>query len=110
MKLPYLSQAIVPQEKITGYLLSLTHSDGKSKAKFFLAFGFSADNWIIMAKALVTHATEHEVTKIETSPFGKRYVIEGNMLTPDGRQPHVRTVWFIETGELQPRFVTAYPL
>jgi hypothetical protein len=29
---------------------------------------------------------------------------------PDGRTPTIRSVWFIETGEEVPRFVTAYPL
>jgi len=110
MKLPYLSKAIVPKEKITGYLLSLTHSDGRSKAQFFLAFGFSVAKWQEMATALIAHATQYEVAKIQDSPFGKRYVIEGAMLMPDGRQPQVRTVWFIEEGETVPRFVTAYPL
>ena len=54
MKLPYVEQAIVPQAKITGYLLSTSH--------------------------------------------------------PDGRQPFIRAVWFIETGEEIPRLATAYPL
>jgi hypothetical protein len=46
----------------------------------------------------------------EASPFGTRYVIEGIISTPDGRAPFIRAVWFIETGEQIPRFVTAYPL
>jgi hypothetical protein len=38
-----------------------------------------------------------------------RYIIDGILITPDGRNPMVRSVWFIETGEITPRFVTAYP-
>jgi hypothetical protein len=52
----------------------------------------------------------HEVAKIEDDQFGTRYIIEGAIQTPDSRAPQVRSVWFIETGEQQPRFVTAYPL
>ena len=110
MKLPYLENAVVPQAKITEYLLSFTHEDGRSKAKFFVQFGFSAASWEEMARALIQHATAHEVAKAENDPFGTRYIIEGAIPTPDGRAPHVRSVWFIETGEQQPRFVTAYPL
>ncbi len=110
MKLPNYEQAIVPQKKITQYLLSLTHPDGKSKAKFFLKFEFTVDSWEIMANALINHAADHELAKIEASPFGTRYVIKGRVITPDGRNPEVRAVWFISTGDDTPRLVSAYPL
>ncbi|MEK7270317.1 MAG: DUF6883 domain-containing protein [Planctomycetota bacterium] len=31
------------------------------------------------------------------------------MHAPDGRTPSIRAVWFIERGETNPRFVTAFP-
>lgn len=110
MKLPNYEKAIVPQAKITDYLLSLSHQDGRSKAKFFLSFDFSIEFWEILAEALLRHAADHEVAKIEISPFGTRYVIEGIISAPDGRTPLIRSVWFIETTEDTPWFVTAYPL
>jgi hypothetical protein len=110
MKLPNHKKVIVPQTKITEYLLSLSHEDGRSKAKFFSSFGFSVEAWDMLADVLRHHAAEHEVTKVETSPFGTRYVIEGIISAPDGRSPFIRTIWFIETGKDIPRFVTAYPL
>jgi len=36
--------------------------------------------------------------------------ILGTLAAPNGRKPLVRAVWFIETGENKPKFVTAYPL
>jgi hypothetical protein len=33
-----------------------------------------------------------------------------SLVALDGRNPLVRAVWFIETGEAIPRLVTAYPL
>ncbi|MDY7020780.1 MAG: hypothetical protein SWJ54_05370 [Cyanobacteriota bacterium] len=63
-----------------------------------------------MATALINHVTNHELAKIEVSPFGMRYVIEGELITPDNRNPEVRSVWFIAIGEDIPKFVTAYPL
>lgn len=110
MKLPNVANALAPKEKIAGYLLSTTHRDGKHKAGFFLSFGFKAETWEELADALVNHARENNVVKEEPSPFGIRYVVEGAMPAPDGRSPNVRAVWFIDTGEDQPRFVTAYPL
>jgi hypothetical protein len=92
------------------YLLSFIHRDGRHKAAFFTRFGFSAGNWEIMATALLRHAAENEVAGVEDSPFGKRYVIEGELNTPDGRNPEVRVVWFIAQGASDPWLVTAYPL
>ncbi|MCX6028453.1 MAG: hypothetical protein NT169_04005 [Chloroflexi bacterium] len=110
MKLPNGDRAIVPQQKITGYLLSFNHRDGRSKAAFFSRFGFSADAWQGLAKALRQHAVDHEVSRVEDSPFGTRYVVEGVIITPDQRDPVIRSIWFIETDNEIPRFVTAYPL
>jgi hypothetical protein len=110
MKLPNHESATVPRDKITGYLLSATHRDGRHKAAFFASFGFTAENWQELATALLRHAGDHEVAREEDSPFGKRYVIEGIMIAADGRTPRLRSVWFIESGADTPRFVTAYPL
>lgn len=110
MKLPNLENAQIPQAKITDYLLSFTHRDGRHKAAFFTRFGFSADNWEIMEMALLQHAAENDVVSVEDSPFGKRYVIEGELNTPDGRNPDVRVVWFIALNDFAPYLVTAYPL
>jgi len=108
--LPHLDEAVIPQEKITHYLLSSAHSSGRDKAVFFESCGFTLASWEGLAHALRQHATQHEIVQIEISPFGKRYVIEGILQTPGGKTPKVRAVWFIETSEVIPRFVTAYPL
>jgi hypothetical protein len=110
VKIPNYERAVVPECKITEYLLSLTHRDGRSKAAFFLRFGFAADDWEGLADALRRHVTEHDVAEREDTPFGTSYTVEGRLLAPDGRAPQVQVVWFIETGESIPHLVTAYPL
>jgi hypothetical protein len=45
VRLPYHERARVPQSKITDYLLSSAHRDGREKAVFFRAFGFSSTDW-----------------------------------------------------------------
>ncbi len=109
-KLPHANQAVVPEAKINEYLLSLTHPDGRDKAVFFMAFGFSSELPEQFEDALLQHAASHEVVKSISSVFGVRYVMEGEFMTPDGRNPDIRSVWFIEIGEEFPRLVTAYPL
>jgi|SaaInl8_200m_RNA_FD_contig_21_1818565_length_538_multi_4_in_0_out_0_1 hypothetical protein len=110
MKLPNYEKAIIPKAKITDYLLSLNHPDGCTKSKFFMQFGFSSKHWQIFAEALKYHAQLNELTRTEISYFGIRYVIEGILLSPDRRNPEIRSVWFIKTGADIPSFVTAYPL
>ena len=110
MKLPNVENAIVPRRKITEYLLSSTHRDGRSKAAFFTRFGFSIEEWDVLAAALLRHARQHEITKIEGSPFGTRYVIEGTMVAPDGTTLNIRSIWFIRNGGTIPQIVSAYPL
>lgn len=110
MKLPQCEQVIVPQRKVTEYLLSPAHRTGRNKAAFFTRFGFSAEAWETLSDALRHHALEHDVIATEDTPFGTSYIVEGQLIAPDGRVPQVRVVWFIETGETIPRLVTAYPL
>ena len=110
MKLPNHDQALIPRAKILDYLLSAAHQVGRHKAAFFTQFGFTTDDWSALALALMQHAAEHNTAFANESPFGTRYTVEGELDTPDGRRPVIRTVWFIETGEETPRFVTAYPV
>jgi len=47
--------------------------------------------------------------EVVSSPHGVKYVMEGVLETPSGIAPRILTVWILETGETNPRFVTAYP-
>jgi Domain of unknown function (DUF6883) len=110
VKLPNAERAVVPDRKITHYLLSTTHRDGRHKAEFFRGFGFTLEAWKELAAALLNHARNHEVVEIVPTPFGRNYVVEGLMPAPDGRAPKVRVVWFIANGGETATLATAYPL
>jgi hypothetical protein len=73
MKLPNVGRAIVPSRKITHYLLSSTHRDGRHKAEFFRSFGFKPEAWKELATNLLTHARRHEVVEIVPTPFGRNF-------------------------------------
>jgi len=102
--------AVVDKRKIIEYLLSFNHPSGRDKAVFFHSLGFRLQAWQVLSAALVRHAKENTIWDKKKSSFGVKYVIDGPLQTPDGRNPSVRAIWFVETGEKQPRFVTAYPL
>jgi hypothetical protein len=110
MRLPHGDLAIVEQAKICEYLLNPAHRFGASKARFFAAFGFTLDAWEVLAVALKKHGAENEVTKMKETGFGPRYAVEGELTTPDGRRPRVRTVWQLDEGQHAPRLITAHPL
>jgi hypothetical protein len=110
VKLPRAAEAIIPVSKIRDYLLSSSHPVGRGKFSFFVGLGFTQGRWEVLAEAVRLHAAITEVRSVESTPFGERFVLEGNLRAPDGREAPIRAVWFIETGEEIPRFVTAYPL
>ncbi len=100
----------MPKAKITLYLLSEVHEDGKHKAAFFLRFGFFVAQWEVLRDALLAHTAQHEVASVLDTSRGKHYTIEGEVQTPSGRKPLVRSVWALEHNSDIPRFITAYPL
>lgn len=110
MRFPDTESLIVPKAKVVKYLLSASHPVGQGKARWFERHGFTAGHWQILAERLRDHAVENEIEATEESPFGIRYIIEGPLKCPDGQEPAIRAIWFVETDETSPRFVTAYPL
>src|SRR3954463_2587897 len=105
MTLPNRENAVVPERKITDYLLSETNRDGRHKAAFFQRFGYAMSHWRRLRDDLLTHV-DLPVAWTEKSPFGMRYIIEGIIHAPDGREPRIRTEWFIEHGTDFARLVT----
>ncbi len=110
MELPNKSRAYISISKITDYLLSETHIVGRSKARLFRSFGFDETNVNKFKQGLIKIAQTELVAEITETIYGKKYVIDGELETPNGNMIHLRTVWIIETGDDIPKLVTAYPL
>ncbi|MBI4647075.1 MAG: hypothetical protein HY738_10920 [Bacteroidia bacterium] len=99
----------MPERKIIGYLLNFSHTEGVNKAFFFVRFGFLPSEWEILSKALLQHATENFITQKIRTAFGEKYLINGPIKSPDGRNPEIITVWFKENNEDIIKLITAYP-
>ena len=108
--LPNADLALVERAKITEYLLNIQHGYGASKARFFVKFGFELRAWETLAEMLREHGQSYEVRRTRETLWGPRYEVEGELSTPDGRRPRIRTVWQLDDGEIAPRLITAYPL
>jgi hypothetical protein len=109
MFLPNAEQAHVPPEKISAYLLNASNPRSRGKPAFFLSFGFSADQPEILTAALSKHAQTHPILSSRPSYGGSTsYSITGPLVTPDGRNPVICSVWQLGGIETFPRLITAY--
>jgi len=95
--------------KITDYLLSLSHPQGKGKANFFMKFGFTPGQAAQLQASMLKHARTQPVVQVKQSDHGLKYVLECGCESPDGRNPCIRLVWIVEEAASSPRLVTAHP-
>ena len=109
MKIPNGIYAVVPLEKLEGYLLALAHPVGGAKARFFRAHGFDEATSAVLEEQLLAIAQREDALILE-GPHGVKYVADGDLSTPIGRVVRVRTIWIVEPTDPRPRLITAYPL
>src|ERR1035437_1057009 len=98
MKLPNGERSIIADSKLSEYLLSSTHTEGKDKAVVFFSRGFSLERLDELRVALKNLARGNEVTKSKDTIHGMKYVVEGLLETPDRRGIFLRTVWMVDRG------------
>jgi hypothetical protein len=75
VRLPNADRAVVEDAKIRDYLLSPTHPVGRFKSVFFVALGYSADQWELLREALLELARTADATPGQASPFGLKFEI-----------------------------------
>ena len=111
MKLPNRRNATIKREKLTNYLLSLTHEGGKSKAKFFRGIGFNETNIDEFEKALLKIGKSNDVKEVDKRKYKYviKYIIYGLIDAPNGKQYKVKTIWAINVGSERPHLSTAHP-
>jgi len=107
--IPNADKAIIDTDKLRFYILSSSHPLGRFKAAFFQKLGYSIESCEIFEQCLREIILSEEVTKIETSRYGRKYVVEGSIISPSGQKVRLVTVWIILNKEVTPRFITAYP-
>jgi hypothetical protein len=109
MNLPNHESVYVSPEKLTEYLLSTSHSTGKTKARYLRAVGFNETNTDRLLQGLTGIAQSCNIVSKVTTVHGEKFVIDGELQAPNGNIILLRTIWIIDIGQTQPRFVTAYP-
>jgi len=109
MTVPHAARAIIAVEKITGYLLNVSHRRGAPKARLLLSVGYRADDSQRLESDLRTQHLSLDVTRTSENAYGVVYEIEGLIKTPSGRVVRFCSVWQVDTGTDVPRFITMYP-
>ena len=109
MRVPNADRAIVAADKLTGYVLNVSHKRGGPKARLLLSVGYRSNNPQSLASDLRVQHLSLDVTRIHQSAYGVVYEIEGPITTPSGRAIRFCSVWQVDTGTDVPRFITMYP-
>ena len=109
LRLPHHASAYVPLRKVRDYLLSTSHSDGRSKARYFRSRGYDPESPWTLATDLRRIAEIGEVVEERATEWGTINRVDGTTDAPDGAPIRLTTIWIIGP-DARPRLVTAYPL
>jgi Domain of unknown function (DUF6883) len=82
---------------------------GRFKVSFFFALGYTTSNWDLLARDIRALAEQQEAKPSDRNDYGQKYTVQGILKGPSGRTSEVVTVWIVLSGDLAPRFVTAFP-
>ncbi|MFM9969963.1 MAG: DUF6883 domain-containing protein [Burkholderiales bacterium] len=106
--LPNANLAFIDPAKVRDYLLCDTHPVGRFKSAFFHALGFTQGRWEDLRDEFLRIAHTQNATAARASTSGSKYVVDGILNGPRGKNVEVRTIWIV-SNDARPRFVTAYP-
>ena len=109
MPIPHADRAHVPTDKITAYLLNVDHPVGGPKATWFLKLGYVIEEPTILADDFVAIVRGSDDFTETISRHGVKYIVRGELLSPNQQQVDVVTVWIVESHTSHARLVTAYP-
>ncbi len=97
--------AVIPEAKLTSYLLVLLPKDDKSQ--FLAQAGYTLENWQQLEKDLREQILSLEAVPTKSTPYGQKYAIAGNLTVPNGVTLSVKTIWIVTSGLT--RFITLFP-
>jgi hypothetical protein len=109
MTVPNANHAIIATEKLTGYLLNVSHKRGAAKARLLLSVGYRSDAPQVLEADLQTQHLTLDVARTSENVYGLVYEIEGPIKTPSGKTVRFCSIWQVDTGTDVPRFITMYP-
>jgi hypothetical protein len=98
---------IIPDSKITQYLLVLKARNDKSR--FLAQAGFTQENPEALKLAIQSQAMDKEAIKEKSNEYGTFYQVEGELIGVNGVNLSVITVWLQRQINGKFQFVTLKP-
>lgn len=105
MKLP--ENVIIPDAKITQYLLVFREQDDKSK--FLAKGGFNLNNSEQLKSAIYQLIKTNEAIEDFTNEYGTFYQVTGELIGVNGQNLLVITIWLKRKVDNQIQFITLKP-
>ncbi len=105
MKIP--PDAIIPESKLTQYLLVLQPKNDKSK--FLAQAGFTLGNPADLLAAIQSIIATNEAIEDRTDEYGTFYEVSGILIAVNGINLGVVTIWIQRQEDGSFRFVTLIP-
>ena len=101
--------ALIAPEKLRDYVLSLSHPDGESKARFLREMGYDHRSWEVLEADLRKQHLSQKALPGKKSIYGEKYEIIAPLVGPNGEKRWLRSIWMIRTGETVAHFITLIP-
>lgn len=96
-KLPNYKNAIIPNEKITGYALNKNHKTGRNKAIAFEKYlGYNINNGDLLVEQIKKLTSENIATLKSSDKYGDRYEIKAIMDGVNGKRAKVKIAYIVE--------------
>jgi hypothetical protein len=108
VKLPAGEAAIVDRLKLVDYCLNPEHPRGKHKARVFATAGFTSESADQLRALLLAAAAAEDAQPTASDRYGDRYVVDSDMIGPNGATAVVRSLWIICRGETAPRLTSCF--
>ncbi len=105
MKVP--ANAIIPEPKLTKYLL--VAQDRNDKSKFLLQGGFTQNNPADLELAIRKLIADNDAIEDRTDRFGTFYEVKGMLQGVNGVNLGIVTIRLHESVDLNFRFITLIP-
>ena len=110
MKLPNPNNAYIDDNKLVGYSLNFSHTEGQHKARVFkAALGLTIKNLPELKNALLEAVKTYDAIPDKSHQYGQKYIIDFPM-NHNNKTAIIHSVWIIRYTENFPRLVTAYIL
>ena len=105
MKLP--ADAVIARDKLTRYLLRKLPENDKSG--FLALAGYTPENPERLEADLRSQILTQDADFVETTEYGGKHRIRGDLTGPNGRTLRVLTLWLAEDATGTTKFITLYP-